>query len=595
MPVSAVWFDFEDARYGVITLDGVALLGEEQLDGIVLAHAWQLNDRPMLSYVFVGGRPDLSNLYEAHGELEIGYDEDLLLIDIQREVTTIPYNRPVFRRSGLVRGGMISLPPGFDADRYGSVQEAQEKCDQLLRKLDGAGLDRYRRRFDPESLAIMGRLGEPDKRIYFWLAERSVAGARRREFARTFPMLMPTVWAFGAGDCRKAIDDGVSILHSLNATIHLQNPQSGPCKVTPGHLRALRQADWGIERNASSFQQMLPHIPPNKIPIDRESVRACEKLSNLWAAVNTATAGRSYQTLLNGLDQDWAGSLDTMRAEFGRRLDRVDAPWFFDPVDHFFNRVLIPAIALTHLDLATWPVNSALEALSSKLVYRDLNIAGMLRQSERWHASISLANPKCDPALTWDRLFGDYVCEETGLAITCLGSSRELVDEGSPDKDADGFRGLSHCVASYDERCARYECAILSIREQDDGAKGMRVSTVELGINAGGVLTVIQHASFENLAPSEAAEMALARYMDAVNSGEVMGYASRLTMAVPAIPGAWEAAHGHVGVPRMDRTQREAAWALWRPLLSRDFRSMSLDDFATWLINHPKLQIQAAA
>ncbi len=302
-----------------------------------------------------------------------------------------------------------------------------------------------------------------------------------------------------------------------------------------------------------------------------------------------------YQTLLNGLDQDWAGSLDTMRAEFGRRLDRVDAPWFFDPVDHFFNRVLIPAIALTHLDLATWPVNSALEALSSKLVYRDLNIAGMLRQSERWHASISLANPKCDPALTWDRLFGDYVCEETGLAITCLGSSRELVDEGSPDKDADGFRGLSHCVASYDERCARYECAILSIREQDDGAKGMRVSTVELGINAGGVLTVIQHASFENLAPSEAAEMALARYMDAVNSGEVMGYASRLTMAVPAIPGAWEAAHGHVGVPRMDRTQREAAWALWRPLLSRDFRSMSLDDFATWLINHPKLQIQAAA
>ncbi len=123
----------------------------------------------------------------------------------------------------------------------------------------------------------------------------------------------------------------------------------------------------------------------------------------------------------------------------------------------------------------------------------------------------------------------------------------------------------------------------------------MRVSTVELGINAGGVLTVIQHASFENLAPSEAAEMALARYMDAVNSGEVMGYASRLTMAVPAIPGAWEAAHGHVGVPRMDRTQREAAWALWRPLLSRDFRSMSLDDFATWLINHPKLQIQAAA
>ena len=595
MPVSAVWFDFDDTRHGVITLDGIALLGEPKLDGIVLAHAWNLHGRPMLSYAFVGGRPDLSNLFEAHGELEVGYDEDLLLIDIQREITTVTYRRPAFRRSGLVRGSMISVPPGFDPDRYESEKEAQAKCDELLIKLDSAGLDRYRRRFDPESLAIMERLGEPDKRIYSWLAERSIAGARRREFARTFPMLMPTVWAFGAEDCRKAIDDGVSILHSLNANIHQLNTQSGRCKVTQGHLRALRRADWGIERDASSFQLMLPHIPPNKIPIDRASVRACEKLSNLWVTANTAIAGRSYQTLLNGLDRDWAGSLDLMRSEFGRRLDRVDAPWFFDPADHFFNRVLVPAIGRTPPGLATSQVNSVLESLSSKLIYRDLNIAGMIRQSERWHAAISLANPKCEPALTWDRLFGDYVCEETGLAITCLGSSRELVDEGSPDKDADGFRGLSHCVASYDERCARYECAILSVREQDDGAKGMRVSTVELGINAGGDLAVIQHASFENLAPSAAAEIALDRYMDAVNSGQVMGCASRLAMAVPATPGAWEAGHDHVWVPRMDRTQREVAWALWRPLLSRDFRSMSLDDFAAWLLNHPTLQMQAAA
>lgn len=595
MPVSAVWFDFDDTRHGVITLDGVALLGEPKLDGIVLAHAWQLNDRPMLSYVFVGGRPDLSNLYEAHGELEVGYDEDQLLIDIQREVTTITYRRPAFRRSGLVRGSMISVPPGFDPDRYGSEKEAQAKCDELLLKLDSAGLDRYRRRFDPESLAIMERLGEPDKRIYSWLAEQSGAGARRRDFARTFPMLMPTVWAFGAEDCRKAIDDGVSILHSLNANIHQLKTQPGRCKVTQGHLRALRRADWGIERDASSFQLMLPHIPPNKIPIDRASVRACEKLSNLWVTANTAIAGRSYQTLLNGLDRDWAGSLDLMRSEFGRRLDRVDAPWFFDPADHFFNRVLVPAIARTPPGLVTSQVNSVLEALSSKLVYRDLNIAGMIRQSERWHAAISQTNLEREPKLSWDRLFGDYVCEETGLAINCLGSSKELIAEGSPDKDADGFRGLSHCVAGYDERCARYECAILSIREQDDGAKGMRVSTVELGLNADGDLTVLQHASFENLAPSEAAELALARYIEAVGAGKVTGNPKRLMKPLPSGPGAWEAVHGHVGVARMDRAQREAVWALWRPLLSRDFRSMSLDDFATWLTRYLELQKRAAA
>lgn len=595
MPVSAVWFDFENTRHGVITLDGVTLLGESELDGIVLAHAWHLLGRPMLSYVFVGGSRDLSNLYEAHGEMEVGYDEKLLLIDIEREITTTTYRRPAFRRCGLVRGGMISVPPGFDADRYGAEAEAQEKCDELLRKLDRAGLARYRRRFDPESLAIMGRLGEPDKRIYAWLAEQSVAGARRREFARTFPMLMPAVWAFtGAEECRKAIDDGVSLLPSLNALIQGGDRQPGQYRVTSGHLRALRRSDWGIERDASSFQQMLPHIPPNKIPIDRESVRACEKMSLLWGAANTAIAGRSYQTLLNGLDQNWAGSLDLMRSEFGRRLDRVDAAWLFDPADHFFTHVLVPAIALAHPEPPTW-LGSALDTLSAKLVYRDLNIAGMIRQSDRWHRAILMAVDEPATWLSWDRLFTSYVCEKTGLAITCLGSSSELIDEGSPGKDAEGFHGLSHCVGSYNMKCASYECAILSIREQDNGSKGRRVSTVELGVNADGKLTVVQHAAFDNLAPSEAAETALAGYLEAISAGEIMGEVSRLRLTGPTVHGAGEAAQVAARIPTVDRQRREEAWALWRPLLARDFRSMSLDDFATWLANHPSLRIQAAA
>lgn len=604
MPVSAVWFDFEDTRHGVITLDDVALLGEANLDGIVLAHAWELNDKPMISYVFVGGAPDLPKLYEAHGEMEVGYDEKLLLADIERELRNIPYRRPALRRSCLVRGGMMSIPPGFDPDAYPSREAAEAAHFDLLKLLDEAGLGKFRARFNEEILSILSRFGEPDREYYEWLSAAGKAGAHRREFASYFPMLVPTILQSSvAPDCHQAIDRGHSILPSLNRLLQGEFPQDDGAELTSGHLQALRRADWGVERDISNFQVMLPRIAPNKVPLTQDDARACERLSNLWMAARQAFGPprcqnrplKPLETLLRGIDKNWSASLAQLEAEFGRpRLERIDPSWFSDPSLHFFSRVLSPAVrhatGMSCVDDET--TYDLVNALSFSLVYRDLNIAGMLRQSERWHSAFRRLALASQPDLSWDRLFDSYVCPNTGLQLTCLGSSRELFHEGSAGLDEEGFAGLAHCVATYVPRCARYDCAIISIRERlQDGSPGARLSTAELVRDEGGNLSCLQHAGFDNSAPRDRAVAALASYMEAIGTGAVRGASERL-----GIQG-----HNHPLDPHhplaeaADPAERETNWEFWRPMLARGFRKMTADDFAMWLATQLNLRRRVAA
>ena len=117
----------------------------------------------------------------------------------------------------------------------------------------------------------------------------------------------------------------------------------------------------------------------------------------------------------------------------------------------------------------------------------------------------------------WPKLLPDAVFD--GVTLTVLTTESDLRDEGRRGTNADGTMGLHHCVGDYAHRVRTARVRILSLRVGIGGESFARLSTAEIGLDAG--YPLIQHNGPSNGAPPPEARTALRSYLDALRSGAV--------------------------------------------------------------------------
>lgn len=126
-----------------------------------------------------------------------------------------------------------------------------------------------------------------------------------------------------------------------------------------------------------------------------------------------------------------------------------------------------------------------------------------------WHARPLLSNDhgSMPPDAAWPVPFD--AIHLPGEKAVAIASMVDLVAEGGRGPDRDGIPGLSHCVASFGERCAQGRSLIVSLRE---AGTGLRLSTLELVPSPGGGWRIGgrpyrtgQHSGLRNADPPEAA------------------------------------------------------------------------------------------
>ncbi len=143
-----------------------------------------------------------------------------------------------------------------------------------------------------------------------------------------------------------------------------------------------------------------------------------------------------------------------------------------------------------------------------------------------------------------------------------LTTVRELIDEGADGTDADGARGLAHCVGGYGDACRAGRARVASIRRLGPDGTASRLSTVEFSWERGKV-GVEQHRGRANAVPCPEAVALVEGYVDGLGErpwwppvegahdlSGIAGYDWR-------VPGAWEAVRD-----------------LWRPHVPRAVRDL---------------------
>jgi hypothetical protein len=170
--------------------------------------------------------------------------------------------------------------------------------------------------------------------------------------------------------------------------------------------------------------------------------------------------------------------------------------------------------------------------VAGRLMFAGASLRAILDASERWHLHGAAPVPSASGSVTWPALFPAFDAPN-GIRIECLTTPSQLAAEGSPDRDAAGIPGLSHCVGTYADPCATGRVHVASLHRVDGAGRKDRISTASFAIEGlGGVprAAVEQHRGRANAAPALEAVEAIAALMAHLKGRPLPDAVTRLAM-----------------------------------------------------------------
>lgn len=233
--------------------------------------------------------------------------------------------------------------------------------------------------------------------------------------------------------------------------------------------------------------------------------------------------------------------------------------------------------------------------LIARVLFGEASMAGILETSVKWHltrsrieSEMAKISPDFSEGRTWKAGLPRHeaVFDGRRFEIVPLTSQRMLADEGGKGVDAQGMRGLDHCVGglNYVIDSLDGNCRIVAIREiMPDGITERR-STAEIRyrpptLSDGARYMMVQHRGHANSSPETVASEVLWSYRRGLVGvvGEPKlevdhtGFAKvEEPLSVSTIAGYSAENPDHL----------EAVLRLWEPMLSRPLRGLTLEEFA---------------
>ncbi len=283
----------------------------------------------------------------------------------------------------------------------------------------------------------------------------------------------------------------------IRATMGGQGPNSDPARVLASLFKGL-PTDW-LPRDAQGWVALALCSP---------------------ALEATRKAGEHRATLLDARG-DWPWYLRRLcRAHGGPHTALAAALQDRRDVDMAYAaEVLGPAAALAdERGNAHWWGHVAQALLGD-----GRRLCGQLEASRRWHAgrhavmAVVTRHPNGAAPSAWPVAWPTVA--RAGITVAELTTRAALAAEGARGRDADGIRGLTHCVGGYVGACLSGRSRILSLRAPD----GSRASTAEVTWDHGTRKPrVVQHRGLRNSVPPVEALRALEGYVEDVEAGRVM-------------------------------------------------------------------------
>jgi hypothetical protein len=428
---------------------------------------------------------------------------------------------------------------------------------------------------DPAAVSAMGHCASYDAEVWLWLSD-PVGGPRARDFARRHPWLARAAAARKPDD-RTPADASIDAWATSLCGHYLEVPKvwnQGDTRLAIEALRGL-VLPCGPVHLDDPYVAGVAHMPRSHWPSRRDGHAPQADLAHACASAT----GRSVPSVIGPMG-GWAAYAARMHGRSGlaetyvpgrhdRIWDEASRPVaaINDMVEAFAEQVVRPAAVMSgDAGPVGWDPNEieirgllglgarsrggvthSQRAGALRLLTGDRTLPRLAEVSARWHARASAiqraiaALPACAEAR--GPVAFDPVDLGDGITGRCLTDAAALLDEGSAGFDADGVRGLDHCVGSYLPRVLAGTSHIVSIR-MGQGPSARRLSTAELTL-ANGRYRVLQHMGRRNAPPGEAAEGALARLIPMVEDG-ARAVASRWTPPAStaldglAEPGSWD-------------------------------------------------------
>ncbi len=510
--------------------------------------------------------------------------------------------------------GNCSRPLVEDAGTYGTgrVQEAADRCDPREREaLVAFARDRiasamslasdFLATLDPEAMVLarrpdlaqmFGSMSATNAEMVWASLDRTFeTGAPLGEALRARPGLAKAIVAHWASNPARfdamALDDAMAEAAVERGGVAKRNlPLLASCLACgawddPLVPRRLLRVDGWTGDVATALVRCASPYPPNWHPSDAEG----------WHAFATCAPGAAWATRMHPVAPSealggagrWPELATRLRALAGDQGLEAALDGTFDMADAFSRQVVVPAMTLSGALVPVPDVDDFGDPSPESVRLRDLahavlasgrRVARVLEVSKAWHAregriaAVMAGLPwSGGRPRGWPPCYPDLRMREVSSLV--LTDDAQLADEGRAGTNADGTRGLSHCVGGYASRCRQGRCRILSIRSVARDGSVLRLSTAELVRTSSGVAAA-QHLGAGNQAPPDDAVAFLERYLGMVNSGMLDLEPDDLAPVPDAGDPLFEAGYDYAAPGNW-----EAVRDAWAPLLPRAARTMS--------------------
>ncbi|WP_408902718.1 hypothetical protein [Methylobacterium radiotolerans] len=492
--------------------------------------------------------------------------------------------------------------------------------------LDAAGFEGVRERIDARALHALRAADRIDVSSYLFFAGDGPKADHRRQAAGTYPLLagamsrLPTV--------KMRIDAGSSLADALEMAMGRR--EDGRPTLPKAALKRLQGIEWAADAMApEQLAEALGSISPQNVPRTREDFEAFAAVASTIGRM-LPSVGLTFDVLAADSQGKWAEfRRRTAKAAMERRppqgLDAEGiAEWRRNPpppdesvealraacvdleemVDMFARTLVLPAASAASDEM---PILGEIQRRQAREVAAQILIGtktapGAFLATRAWHGTAMemLAVVRGgDPELV-ERLqavaedgwapIAQAMTAPNGLFILPLTDPRMLADEGrgwglrgeESTLNADGSRGLNHCVATKESYCRQGTMHVLSIRRVNADGTFERLSTPSiLGVPQGSTeIRPNEHRAFGNTNPSAEAAAAWKWYKDGLSSGAIPINHDMIREVTVRERKRWsdDVARGALYDWRKDELL-ERAFSAWRPYLPKAMQSMPLADF----------------
>ncbi len=551
----------------------------------------------------------------------VGAELVRLVTPEQRDETNLV---PLLAGFGLIPGrpvpkdGALAALIGLDAAHADPVSAGH--------MLDAAGFEGVRERIDARALHALRAADRIDVSSYLFFAGDGPKADHRRQAAGTYPLLagamsrLPTV--------KMRIDAGSSLADALEMAMGRR--EDGRPTLPKAALKRLQGVEWAADAMApEQLAEALGSISPQNVPRTREDFDAFAAVASTIGRM-LPSVGLTFDVLAADSQGKWAEFRKrTAKAAMERRppqgLDAEGiAEWRRNPpppdesvealraacvdleemVDMFARTLVLPAASAASDEM---PILGEIQRRQAREVAAQILIGtktapGAFLATRAWHGTAMemLAVVRGgDPELVermqtvaedgWAPI-AQAMTAPNGLFILPLTDPRMLADEGrgwglrgeESTLNADGSRGLNHCVATKESYCRQGTMHVLSIRRVNADGTFERLSTPSiLGVPQGSTeIRPNEHRAFGNTNPSAEAAAAWKWYKDGLSSGAIPINHDMIREVTVRERKRWsdDVARGALYDWRKDELL-ERAFSAWRPYLPKAMQSIPLADF----------------